>query len=99
MARSGHFDAGVARRGARAARGARERAHAQGGQTGAMQLYSASTAVRARQITSDVVALALLDAGAWSGQGVLGPEAFPARPYLDKLAELGSPHGVLELEP
>ncbi len=46
-----------------------------------------------------VVALELLDAGAWSGQGVLGPEAFPARPYLDKLAELGSPHGVLELEP
>ena len=46
-----------------------------------------------------VVALELLDAGAWSGQGVLGPEAFPARPYLDKLAELGAPHGVLELQP
>ena len=28
-----------------------------------------------------------------------GPEAFPAQPFLDKLAEFGSPHGVLELEP
>ena len=46
-----------------------------------------------------VAALELLDAGSWSGAGVLGPEAFPARPFLDKLAELGSPHGVLELEP
>ena len=46
-----------------------------------------------------VVALELLASGAWSGTGVLGPEAFPARPFLDKLAELGSPHGVLELEP
>jgi hypothetical protein len=30
---------------------------------------------------------------------VLGPEAFPAAPFLEKLAEHGSPHGVLELEP
>ena len=46
-----------------------------------------------------VVALELLASGAWSGRGVLGPEAFPARPFLDKLAELGSAHGVLELAP
>ena len=46
-----------------------------------------------------VVALELLASGGWSGTGVLGPEAFPARPFLDKLAELGSPHGVLELAP
>jgi saccharopine dehydrogenase-like NADP-dependent oxidoreductase len=46
-----------------------------------------------------VVALELVASGAWSGTGVLGPEAFPARPFLDKLAELGSPHGMLELEP
>ena len=31
------------------------------------------------------------------GVGVLGPEAFPAQPFLDKLAEYGAPHGVLEL--
>ena len=44
-------------------------------------------------------ALELLTDGAWSGAGVLGPEAFPAQPFLDKLAEFGSPHGVLELTP
>jgi saccharopine dehydrogenase-like NADP-dependent oxidoreductase len=46
-----------------------------------------------------VVALELLADGSWSGAGVLGPEAFPAAPFLAKLAELGSPHGVIELEP
>ena len=44
-------------------------------------------------------ALELLVDGSWAGVGVLGPEAFPAQPFLDKLAELGSPHGLLELEP
>jgi len=46
-----------------------------------------------------VVALELLASGTWSGTGVHGPEAFPAAPFLEKLAEYGSPHGVLELEP
>ncbi len=45
------------------------------------------------------VALELLAAGTWSGAGVLGPEAFPARPYLDLLAAYGSPHGVVEFAP
>ncbi len=43
------------------------------------------------------VALELLDRGAWKGTGVLGPEAFPAAPFLELLAEYGSPHGVMEL--
>jgi saccharopine dehydrogenase-like NADP-dependent oxidoreductase len=43
-----------------------------------------------------IVALELLAEGAWSGVGVLGPEAFPARPFLDKLAEYGWPHGIDE---
>ena len=47
----------------------------------------------------DPFVLELLSTGAWSGVGVLGPEAFPAQPFLEKLAELGSPHGVLELAP
>ncbi len=46
-----------------------------------------------------VVALELLASGAWRGAGVLGPEALPATPFLEKLADLGSPHGVLELAP
>jgi saccharopine dehydrogenase (NAD+, L-lysine-forming) len=43
-----------------------------------------------------VVALELLAEGAWEGTGVLGPEAFDAAPFLDLLAEHGSPHGVEE---
>ena len=46
-----------------------------------------------------VAALELIASGAWSGAGVLGPEAFDAVPFLDKLAELGSPHGVDERDP
>jgi saccharopine dehydrogenase (NAD+, L-lysine forming) len=41
-----------------------------------------------------VVALELLDSGAWSGAGILGPEAFDAVPFLDLLAEHGVPHGI-----
>jgi saccharopine dehydrogenase-like NADP-dependent oxidoreductase len=40
-----------------------------------------------------VAALELLASGAWQGTGVLGPEAFPPRPFLDLLAEYGAPHG------
>jgi saccharopine dehydrogenase (NAD+, L-lysine forming) len=43
-----------------------------------------------------VVALELLAEGVWSGAGVLGPEAFPADPFLDLLAEYGAPHGMEE---
>jgi saccharopine dehydrogenase-like NADP-dependent oxidoreductase len=46
-----------------------------------------------------VVALELLASGMWSGTGVLGPEAFDAVPFLDLLADHGSPHGVSEREP
>src|SRR5918994_6489002 len=44
-----------------------------------------------------VIALELLAGSEWKGAGVLGPEAFPAQPFLAKLAEYGAPHGVLEL--
>jgi saccharopine dehydrogenase (NAD+, L-lysine forming) len=43
-----------------------------------------------------VVALELLASGAWSGEGVLGPEAFDAVPFLDLLEEYGAPHGIVE---
>jgi saccharopine dehydrogenase (NAD+, L-lysine-forming) len=45
-----------------------------------------------------IVALELLDRGTWKGAGVLGPETFPPAPFLELLAELGSPHGQQELE-
>jgi saccharopine dehydrogenase-like NADP-dependent oxidoreductase len=46
-----------------------------------------------------VIALELLATGAWSGAGVLGPEAFDAEPYLELLGEHGSPWGLEERTP
>jgi saccharopine dehydrogenase-like NADP-dependent oxidoreductase len=46
-----------------------------------------------------VIALELLSAGAWSGAGVLGPEAFDAVPFLDLINEYGSPWGMEERTP
>jgi saccharopine dehydrogenase (NAD+, L-lysine-forming) len=43
-----------------------------------------------------VVAFELLSTGAWSGAGVLGPEAFEPTPFLDLLNDYGSPWGLEE---
>ena len=44
-----------------------------------------------------VVACELIDAGVWSGAGVLGPEALPPTPFLDLLCgEYDSPWGMEE---
>ncbi len=43
-----------------------------------------------------VIALELLAEGTWKGVGVLGPEAFDAVPFLDKLSEYGAPWGMRE---
>jgi saccharopine dehydrogenase (NAD+, L-lysine-forming) len=56
-----------------------------------------SQAVVWQTAINPVVALELLDEGAWKGTGVLGPEAFPPKPFLERLAVLGSPHGQQEL--
>jgi saccharopine dehydrogenase-like NADP-dependent oxidoreductase len=56
-----------------------------------------SQAVVWQTAVNPVVALELLNDGTWRGVGVLGPEAFPPAPFLDRLAELGSPHGQIEL--
>jgi saccharopine dehydrogenase (NAD+, L-lysine-forming) len=58
-----------------------------------------SQAVVWQTAINPVVALELLDRGDWKGTGVLGPEAFPPAPFLELLAEMGSPHGQMELEP
>ena len=58
-----------------------------------------SQAVVWQTAINPVVALELLAEGAWTGTGVVGPESFPAQPFLAKLAEYGSPHGMLELTP
>ena len=44
-----------------------------------------------------VIALELLASGAWSGSGVLGPEAFDAVPYLDLMRDgYGQEYGIRE---
>jgi saccharopine dehydrogenase (NAD+, L-lysine forming) len=58
-----------------------------------------SQAVVWQTAVNPVVALELIDSGAWSGTGVLGPEALPPRPFLDLLTEYGSPWACEERTP
>ena len=55
-----------------------------------------SQAVVWQTAINPVIALELLASGAWSGAGVLGPEAFDAVPFLDLLTAYGSPWGIRE---
>jgi hypothetical protein len=41
----------------------------------------------------------LLETNAWSGAGVLGPEAFDPDPYLGLLDLHGIHHAVVEMDP
>jgi saccharopine dehydrogenase-like NADP-dependent oxidoreductase len=56
-----------------------------------------SQAVVWQTAINPAVALELLDRGVWKGTGVLGPEAFPAAPFLELLKDLGAPTGQLEV--
>jgi saccharopine dehydrogenase-like NADP-dependent oxidoreductase len=46
-----------------------------------------------------VIALELLDTGAWKGTGVLGPEAFDPDPFVEKMAAYDFPLGIRESTP
>jgi saccharopine dehydrogenase-like NADP-dependent oxidoreductase len=58
-----------------------------------------SQAVVWQTAINPVIGMELLAEGTWSGAGVLGPAAFDAVPFLDKLAEYGTPHGISERDP
>jgi saccharopine dehydrogenase (NAD+, L-lysine-forming) len=58
-----------------------------------------SQAVVWQTAVNPVVALELIDSGAWAGTGVLGPEALPAEPFLDLLTDYGSPWACEERTP
>jgi saccharopine dehydrogenase-like NADP-dependent oxidoreductase len=58
-----------------------------------------SQAVVWQTAVNPVVALELIDTGAWSGAGLVGPEALPPRPFLDLLTEYGSPWACEERTP
>ena len=53
-------------------------------------------AVVAQTGYNPIIAWDLLQSGVWQGTGVLGPEAFPAKPFMDKMAEYGFPYGIRE---
>lgn len=46
-----------------------------------------------------VLAMELLAEGAWTGEGVLGPEAFDPDPYLSIMDRYGIHHAVVEMSP
>ncbi|MGC8857106.1 MAG: saccharopine dehydrogenase family protein, partial [Anaerolineae bacterium] len=54
-------------------------------------------AVVAQTAVGPVIAMDLLAHGIWKGSGVLGPEAFPSEPFLEKMAEYGFPYGIKEM--
>lgn len=54
-------------------------------------------AVVAQTAFSAVIAMDLLNHGIWKGEGVLGPEAFPPDPFMEKMADYGFPYGIKEM--
>ena len=54
-------------------------------------------AVVAQTAFNAVIAMDLLEHGQWKGTGVLGPEAFDAVPFMERMAEYGFPYGIREM--
>jgi saccharopine dehydrogenase (NAD+, L-lysine forming) len=44
-----------------------------------------------------VIAMELLDKGIWKNKGVLGPEAFPPDPFMERMNAYGFPFGIREM--
>jgi saccharopine dehydrogenase-like NADP-dependent oxidoreductase len=56
-------------------------------------------AVVAQTAFGAVIGWDLIEHGQWKGSGVLGPEAFDAVPFMDKMADYGFPYGIREMTP
>ena len=56
-------------------------------------------AVVAQTAFSAVIAMDLLEHGQWMDVGVLGPEAFPPEPFMEKMADYSFPYGIREMTP
>jgi saccharopine dehydrogenase (NAD+, L-lysine forming) len=54
-------------------------------------------AVVAQTAFNAVIGMDLIEHGLWKGVGVLGPEAFPSEPFMDKMADYGFPYGIKEM--
>ncbi|HEX8991616.1 MAG TPA: saccharopine dehydrogenase C-terminal domain-containing protein [Anaerolineales bacterium] len=56
-------------------------------------------AVVAQTAFGAVIGWDLIEHGRWKGSGVLGPEAFDAVPFMEKMAEYEFPYGLKEMTP
>jgi saccharopine dehydrogenase (NAD+, L-lysine forming) len=56
-------------------------------------------AVVAQTAFGAVIGWDLLEHGVWKGAGVLGPEAFDAVPFMEKMADYEFPYGIKEMTP
>lgn len=54
-------------------------------------------AVVSQTAFSAVIAMELLLQGLWKGSGVLGPEAFPSEPFMERMEKYGFPYGIREM--
>src|SRR5690606_31507099 len=53
-------------------------------------------AVVAQTAFTPLIAMDLIEHDIWKGVGVLGPEAFEPKVFMDKMAEYGFPYGIRE---
>jgi saccharopine dehydrogenase (NAD+, L-lysine-forming) len=61
-----------------------------------MQAWGCQSVV-AQTAFNAVIGMDLLQSGTWKGIGVLGPEAFPPEPFMEKMADYGFPYGMKEM--
>ena len=57
-----------------------------------------SQAVVAQTAFNPVIMMELLARGLWKGTGVLGPENFPAGPFMERMEAYGFPWGMKEID-
>lgn len=62
-----------------------------------MKLYG-SQAVVAQTAFNPVIMMELIAKGIWKGSGVLGPENFPAEPFVERMEGVKFPIGMMEME-
>ncbi len=53
--------------------------------------------VVAQTAFTGVIAMELLHSGAWTGAGVLGPEAFDPDPFMELMPAYDFPYGIREM--
>jgi len=62
-----------------------------------MEKYG-SQAVVAQTAVGPVIMMELLAREVWKGKGVLGPENFPAEPFMERLPTYGFPSNMMEMD-